>query len=105
MLGYLLALAIRDDIFATGVTDVEQVLRLEIPPHTNDVGLEVKETKRNLPVFRRPAHLSNGYRSSTTLGLLGDGSEPMPDARARSTFAAPQRLLFSSTTTIITWHR
>lgn len=66
------------------MTDVEQVLRLEIPPHKNDVGLEVKETKRNLPVFRRPAHLSNGYRSSTTLGLLGDGSEP--NAGCASTF-------------------
>jgi len=33
VLAYLLALAIHDDVFATGLRDIEQVYRIEIPPH------------------------------------------------------------------------
>jgi hypothetical protein len=33
VLEYLLALAIHDDVFATGLRDIEQVYRIEIPPH------------------------------------------------------------------------
>jgi hypothetical protein len=71
-LGYLLALAIYDNVFATGLRDVEEVYRIEIPPHVNDVKLEVKGTKLNLPIFRRPAYPVNQFRNLMTIGLLRD---------------------------------
>lgn len=51
-LGYLLARAIHDDVFATELRDIEEVYRIGIPPHMNDVKLELKGTKLGLPIFR-----------------------------------------------------
>jgi hypothetical protein len=76
ILGFLLALAIHDDIFATGLRDIEQVCRIEIPAHMNDVKLEVKGTKLDLLVFRRPARSVNEYPTLTAMGLLEYSSEP-----------------------------
>ena len=68
VLGYLLALAIYDDIFATELKDVEQVYRIEVQPHMNNIELEVKRTKLDLPIFRRPARSANEYRTSMVMG-------------------------------------
>lgn len=76
ILGYHFALAIHDNIFATEFRDVEEVSRIEIPPHMNDVKFKVKETKLSLPILRQPARLSNESRDSTVMGLLGNYSEP-----------------------------
>jgi hypothetical protein len=42
ILGYLLTRAIHDDVFATGLRDIEEVYRIGIPPHMNDIKLELK---------------------------------------------------------------
>jgi hypothetical protein len=42
VVGYILALTIHDDIFATELKDIEQVYRIDIPQHANDIKLEVK---------------------------------------------------------------
>jgi hypothetical protein len=76
ILGYLLALAIHDNIFATEFRGVEEAYRIEIPPHMNDVKFRVKETKLDLLILRRPTRLSNESRASTVMGLLGNYSEP-----------------------------
>jgi hypothetical protein len=73
---YLLALTIHDDIFATRLKDVEEVYRTEIPPHINDVKFEMKRTKLDLPIFRRPEFSLNGDRTPMMIGLLKCYSKP-----------------------------
>jgi hypothetical protein len=63
-------LAIHDDIFAAEPKDIEHVDWIEIPPHMTDIRLEVKDTKLDLPIFRRPARPVNEYRTSIMIGLL-----------------------------------
>ena len=41
ILGYLLALAIHDDVFATGLRGIEEVYRIDIPPHMNGCQINV----------------------------------------------------------------
>jgi hypothetical protein len=76
VLGYLLALTIHDGIFATRLKDVEEVYRTEIPPHINDVEFEMKRTKLDLPIFRRPEFSLNGDRTPIMIGLLKCYSKP-----------------------------
>jgi hypothetical protein len=64
ILGYLLTLAIHDGIFVTEFGNVEEVYRIEIPPHKNHAELKVKGTKLDLPIYRRPACLSNESQAS-----------------------------------------
>jgi|ERR1700722_1003264 hypothetical protein len=75
ILGYLFALAIHDDVFATGVADIDEVYWLEIPPHRNDVKLEVEETKLGLAVFCHPARSVDEYQILTAMELLGCNNE------------------------------
>jgi hypothetical protein len=51
----------------TGLKDVEKVYQIEIPPHTNDVKLEIKKTKIDLPIFRRPGYSINQPRNPMTI--------------------------------------
>ena len=76
VLGYLLTLAIHDDVFAMELRDIEEVYQIEIPPHMKDVKLGVKETKLDLPIFHRLACPSNKSWAFTELRILGDYSEP-----------------------------
>jgi hypothetical protein len=79
ILGYPLALAIHDDVFATGLRDIEEVYRIDIPPHMKVVKLEMKGTKLDLPIFRRPARPVNQSRKQMTIGpwrgLCGEADE------------------------------
>lgn len=69
VLGYLFALAIHDDVFATGLRDIEEVYRIEIPLHMDDIKLEIKGAKLDLPIFHRPARPVNHSRNPMAIGL------------------------------------
>jgi hypothetical protein len=62
-------LAIHDDVFATGLRVIEEMYRIGIPQHMNVVRLEMKETKLDLTIFRRPARSVNQSRKPMTIGF------------------------------------
>jgi hypothetical protein len=60
-------LAIYNNIFATRLIDIEKIYQIEIQSYINDVKLEMKKTKLNQLIFRRPEYLINQFRNSITI--------------------------------------
>lgn len=70
-----LALAIHDDVSATGLRDIERVYWIEIPPHLNDLKLEVKGTKLDLANLLSVSTLSERISDFDGGGALGVSQE------------------------------
>lgn len=69
LLGQLLSMAIRDEIFEVDFRDLDDIYWHEIPLHKVGMELKVKRKRLDLAIFREPERTDNGYGTSETTPL------------------------------------
>ncbi|OJD12900.1 hypothetical protein ACJ73_09278 [Blastomyces percursus] len=69
LMGQLLALAIKDNIFAADFKSLDNIYWHEIPAHKTGMQLKIKRKELDTPVFREPEQTSTGRRTSDSIPL------------------------------------
>lgn len=69
LLGQLLAMAIKDGIFAADFKSLDDIYWHKIPEHRVGMQLKIKRKKLDIPVFREPEKTSTGWRTSNSIPL------------------------------------
>ncbi|OJD26669.1 hypothetical protein ACJ73_01952 [Blastomyces percursus] len=67
LLGQLLAMAIKDGIFAADFKSLDDIYWHKIPEHRVGMQLKIKRKKLDIPLFREPEKTSTGWRTSIPL--------------------------------------